>query len=37
MAPRFEIDPDDGWQYRPSLDDILLLALASATLLGAST
>ena len=32
MAPRFEIDPpDEGLQYGPTFDDVLMLALATAT------
>ena len=38
MAPRFAFDPPDAGddsQYRPTLDDILLVVLAIATVLGA--
>ena len=38
MAPRLAFDPPDagdGLQYRPTLDDILLVVLAIATVLGA--
>ena len=35
MGPRFEIDPtDDGSQDHPTLDDILMVVLATATVLG---
>ena len=35
MAPRFKSDPpDEGFQHGPTLDDVLMLALATATVLG---